>query len=241
MDTNDIIIIGAGCVGQSLAASLLSSTINNRIFLIPSERSYLAIKRKGIQLEGALNKTFHEDNHLIILPYIDMQMVKKHALKTRPAIFIATKSSDAVKSLNSVQDIIESFSPIIICLQNGFGAENAINYAVKSFNVTVLKGHVFSAMYRKDDKIFSYAGSIVIEEHGPSISLFKTIFGDNADGFLTLALSKDILRQIYPKFAVNCICNPLSVIFNSNLGKIKDDLILFASTIRQKQLSGDMA
>lgn len=222
MATNDIIIIGAGCVGQVLSAFLLSACADNRVFLIPSKRSYQTIKKEGIKIYGALEKKVHETNRFIVSTFIDAELIKEYTLKKSPLIFIATKAIDAITSLSSVHDVITSLSPTIVCLQNGLGSEMAVKSSVSAFDATVLKGHIFSAMYRKNGKIFSYPGSIMIEDYAPSRTLLYSIFGADPVGLFSLRLSKNMLQEIYPKLVVNCVCNPLSVIFNKNLGTLRD-------------------
>lgn len=70
--------------------------------------------------------------------------------------------------------------------------------------------------------IFAYKGRIIVGNNSNEISKdLKTIFGLPDSSIFNLEISPDILQAIYPKITVNCVCNPLTVIFNQNLGFIR--------------------
>lgn len=218
---HDIIIVGAGCVGQGVAASFLQSNKNNRIFLIPSERSFKQIQHTGIKMKGAIDKNFFPSDQLIITNHLSRESLSKYNISKSPIIFSGTKSTDAVTSLKGIKDLLIENDPIIVCLQNGLGTENDIKMATSLFNCSVLKGHVFGALHQKEDAIFSYRGDLIIERKDYADAKLKSIFGEKDSSIFNLKLSNNILKSIYPKLTVNCVCNPLTVIFGKNLGYLR--------------------
>lgn len=221
---NDIVVIGAGCVGQGITASFLSSNKNNRVFLIPSARTMRKIQEHGISIQGAVENTFRPGAHFIVENNLKKETLLKYTIVNNPIVFLTTKSYDAVSSLATIQDLLRPpYKPSIICLQNGLGTEETIKTAIKPFKVPVLKGHVISALHQRSNAIFAYKGDLLIQQHDASSSILKAIVGDQDNSLFNLKISTNIMHAIYPKLTVNCVCNPLTVIFNQTLGSLRTD------------------
>ena len=217
----DIVIIGAGCVGQGLAASLLLSHPANRVFLIPSHRSFPTLKENGISLTGAVQQSFKPSERFIIRHQLKSFALKEFNVARQPWVFLATKTADAITSLKAITDLLFHRDPVLICLQNGLGIEKTAQLAVQLFDITVLKGHVFSALFRQENKIFTHTGRIIVEAHETANGALTNLFGSTTNSLFKLEISANILAAIYPKLVINCICNPLTVIFNQNLGQLR--------------------
>jgi 2-dehydropantoate 2-reductase len=219
---NDIVVIGAGCIGQGITASLLMSNKNNRVFLIPSVRTVKRIQEHGINIQGAVETTFSPGRNLIVEEELIEDTLTKYNISKRPIIFLATKDNLATQCLSTVQALLQPPNkPAIICLQNGLGTEESIRTAVKPLSALVLKGHVFSALHQRGSSVFAYKGNVIVQQHPDFNKTLKTIFGNQDSGIFNLKLSDNILHAIYPKLTVNCVCNPLTVIFNENLGSLR--------------------
>lgn len=220
--THDIVIIGAGCIGQGLAASLLLSHPNNRVFLIPSSRSFEHIKRHGIKVQGKVNQHFLPDQRLVVTDQLSQSNWQQHQMNESPSIFLATKTYDVLSSLRLLKDVLYHLKPTLVCMQNGLGTEQAVRAATQLFDVPVLKSQVFSAIHRSGDAIFSYSGRLIIEDHPAINESFNALFTKTEHSLFVLEIAPDIFQAIYPKLVVNCVYNPLSVIFNQNLGFLKN-------------------
>lgn len=219
----DIIVVGAGCIGQGVAASLLKSNIKNRIFLIPSPRHIHQIEKEGICVRGAIKNQFTPNERFIVKSNLNKESIEKYQISEKPHVFLATKARDVISSLTSIQDLLFSHNPGIVCLQNGLGTEKDVRLATSSFKVTVLKGHVTSAIHQKGNSIFAYQGEIIVEKDKFFSEKLEYAFGPKDSSIFNLKISSNILQSIYPKIALNCACNPLSVIFNENLGALGDN------------------
>ncbi len=219
---NDIFVIGAGCIGQGLTASLLKSNMANRVFLIGKMEHVRKIKEVGMTLQGAVEEKFSPNKQFVVSDKINYDLLSEHKIAENPVVFSSTKASDAVSSLSMFRDTLSTLHPTLICLQNGLGLEKEIEKLFPLLNATVLKGHVFGAVHKKTDDIFAYKGRIIIGNNDIEISRkLKTIFGQADNTIFNLEISHNILQAIYPKVAVNCVCNSLSVILNQNLGSIR--------------------
>jgi len=220
---NDVFVLGAGCIGQGLTASLLKSNIANRVFLVGKAEHVSKIQKTGINLLGVMERNFIPDDHFVLSDKINNDLLQKYKIAPKPIVFSATKASDAASSLRPFQQTLAKLSPTIICLQNGLGVEQEIEKVFPPFHAKVLKGHVFGAIHKKMESIFAYKGRIIVEHHNDDCSKkLKTIFGPQDISIFNLEISPNILQAIYPKIAVNCVCNPLTVILNQNLGFIRN-------------------
>lgn len=218
---HDIVIVGAGCIGQGLAASLLLSNPDNRVFLMPSSRSFEQLKHNGIKIQGKINQQFLPDQRFLVVDQLSQVHLQQHQMSESPNIFLATKTYDVLGSLRLLKEVLYHLKPILICMQNGLGTEQAVRAATQIFDVPVLKSQVFSAIYRSGDAIFSYSGRLIIENHPAINQSFSALFSKTDNTLFNLEIAPDIFQAIYPKLVVNCICNPLSVIFNRNLGFLR--------------------
>ena len=63
----DVFIVGAGCIGQGLSASLLKSNPCNRIFLITKQKYIGDIQKSGISLKGVVEETFIQNNNFQVI------------------------------------------------------------------------------------------------------------------------------------------------------------------------------
>ncbi len=219
---NDVFVIGAGCVGQGLSASLLKSNTANRVFLISKTEHLCKIQKTGMNLIGAIEENFTPNEQFVISDNINSDLLAKHKVRQKPIVFLSTKANDAVASVNPFQRTLSTLCPTVVCLQNGLGIEQEIERAFPPFHANVLKGHVFGAMHKKLESIFAYKGRIIVGNRNNEISKdLTTIFGQPDSSIFNLEISPNILQAIYPKITVNCVCNPLTVILNQNLGIIR--------------------
>ncbi len=219
---NDIVVIGAGCIGQSLTASLLKSNQRNRVFLAVNTLAQSnAIGKSGITIRGAVEENFVPSKRLIVSDRLFSEFAE-HNLSPKPIIFLATKANSAVASLYPFKSLFSQIAPTIVCLQNGLGVEHEVRKDLKALDVPVLKGHIFGAVHKKDDTIFAYRGRIMVERVNECFSRrLHSAFTKQPKTIFDLEISMNILQSIYPKIAVNCVCNPLTIILNQNLGSIR--------------------
>lgn len=216
----DVFIVGAGCIGQSLAASLLKSDAANRVFLMGKAAHLPGLQERGIRVQGALDATFNTNRQFVITDRVCERFVLKYHIQTQPFVFLSTKACDATSSIASLQGALQR--PKVICLQNGLGIEQEIERHFPSLKGRVLKGHVFGAAHKKGDTLFAYRGKIIVGTNDPEECRdLRAIFATPDTSIFNLELSPNILHAIYPKIAVNCVCNPLTVIFNQNIGSIR--------------------
>jgi 2-dehydropantoate 2-reductase len=224
LNTNDIVVIGAGCVGQTLTASFLKSNKNNRVFLISSHRSVRKTRMHGITIQGAIEQTFFPNEQFIVKTSLTKKVLSKFNISKNTVIFLATKAYSAVNSLTVISDLLlsEDYKLSIICLQNGLGIEEEITAAIQQTKaISILKGHVFSALHSRGNAIFAYKGDLIIQKPPTTYKNLEIIFGNPGSGIFNLKLVENILPAIYPKLVVNCVCNPLTVIFNKSLGVLR--------------------
>lgn len=218
---HDIVVIGAGCIGQGLTASLLLSNPANRIFLLCSKPSLQKIQGRGIHIEGCIQGVFKPSERLIVLEQLTQHTLQHYAINRHPTIFLATKTYAVLNSLHRIKEALYHLKPALLCLQNGLGTEQLVKTATYLFDVPVLKSQIFSALHRRGEAIFSYPGRLIVE-HYPGIDRqLSVLFGQTNQGLFQLEMATDILMAIYPKLVVNCVCNPLTVIFNKNLGFLR--------------------
>ena len=219
---NDIFVIGAGCIGQGLAISLLKSNPSNRVFLLTRSQYIHNIQKSGIRSNGAVAGVFVPNARFVVVDKVDDQLFRQRQIQNNPIIFSATKASDAVSSLFSFYNM-SNIDPAIICLQNGLGSEQEVQKSLSQRQGAVLKGHVLGAVHKKDGDLFAYKGKILIERRNDSLSeKLSEIFQDSDQGIFSMEISQNIYRDIFPKIAVNCVCNPLTIILNQNLGFIRN-------------------
>lgn len=220
--SNDLFVIGAGCVGQGLAVSLLKNNLFNRVFLVTKTEQLHKIQKAGITLTGAVKGNFIPNERFVILDKINKNSFLQYKIAKNPIVFLTTKANDAVSSLYPFQQILSDLRSIVICLQNGLGIEQEVKKTFSSLYVKVLKGHVFGAVHKTPESLFAYKGSLVVERLNDACSeRLKNIFLLQNDSVFNLEISSNILQAVYPKIAINCVCNPLTVIFNQPLGFIK--------------------
>lgn len=219
---HDIFIIGAGCIGQGLTASLIRNNLSNRVFLISKTEHIHKIQTVGMNLMGVIEESFKPGRRFVVSDKIDNGLLSKYRVHQKPTVFLSTKASDAVSSLDPFKSALSTLCPTVICLQNGLGIEQEVARVFPPFHAKVLKGHVFGAVHKKMDSIFAYKGRIIVGSNNEEITTgLKTIFGPPDSSIFNLEVSSNILQAIYPKVAVNCVCNPLTVILNKNLGFIR--------------------
>ncbi len=221
-DLNDIFIIGAGCIGLSLTASLLNSNGRNRVFLIGRTPEIQKIQDVGVTVTGAVEAKYVPHEQFIASDTISRDLLIDYQVRPKSIVFLSTKTCDAVASLAPFQRILSPLHPVVICLQNGLGIEEKVEKVFRSSQATILKGHVFGAVHKKEGSLFAYKGRIIVGNRDPEITGdLREVFGQPNSGIFDLEISPNILKAIYPKVAVNCVCNPLTVILNQNIGLIK--------------------
>lgn len=218
---NNIFIVGGGCIGQCLAASLLRSNSNNRVFLVTKEKYAQEISKSGIITRGVVDNTFLPSDKFRVIHKIDCHFFEENQIDI-PIIFSATKASDTVASLEPFFKL-KRIKPTIICLQNGVGTEREVKEALPIEKGTVLKGHVLGAVHKIGSGLFAYRGKILVEQptEKRTYEELMQMFILKDKGIFDLEISGDIYKDIYPKIAVNCVCNPLTIILNQNLGFIR--------------------
>lgn len=218
----DAFIVGAGCIGQSLAVSLLKSNSANRVFLQTKPHYSEGLQKSGITTKGAVEGTFKPNDKFRVVDVIDKKLFEEHRISQHPIIFSATKATQAVASLLPFHGI-NNIWPTVICLQNGIGSEQEVQKSVLSRRGSVLKGHVLGAAHQKESHLFAYKGQILVEKKDKAVSkTLKEMFRDQDSSIFSLEISENIYKAIYPKIAVNCVCNPLTIILNQNLGVIRE-------------------
>ncbi|MDQ5956888.1 MAG: ketopantoate reductase family protein [Candidatus Rhabdochlamydia sp.] len=219
---NDIFVIGAGCIGQGLVVSLLKSNISNRVFLVSKTKQLQKIQKNGITLTGVVEGRFTLSKRFVVVDKIYRDFFLKYKIAKSPIVFLTTKARDIASSLYLFQQGLSDLGSIVICLQNGLGLELEVENALNSLSTKVLKGQVFGAIYKNAESLFAYKGSILVERFSETCSeRLKKIFHYQNDSVFNLEISSNILQAIYPKIAINCVCNPLTVILNQPLGSIK--------------------
>ena len=223
-EVNDIFIAGAGCIGQGLAVSLLKSNPLNRVFLITKPQYIRDIHKLGITTKGVVEGTFFPNRNFVIIDKVDDSLFDEYNIARNPIVFSSTKAADTVASLLPFQKVSKINDLAIICLQNGIGTEQEVQGSLPRQFGTVLKGHVLGAVHKKGADLFAYKGKILVDGRNGNVSkTLQDMFLDQKNGIFDLELSQNIYRDIYPKVAVNCVCNPLTIIFNRNLGFIKNN------------------
>jgi len=216
---NDIFVAGAGCIGQVLAISLLKSNPFNRVFLITKPAYIKEIQNEGITTKGIVEGLFTPNANFLVTDKVDDNFFAKNNITKNPIIFSTTKANDVVSSLLPFQNLANIAEPSIVCLQNGLGTEREVLKCLPGNKGLVLKGSVLGAVQKKNTALFAYRGKLLIEDCNKNTSSnLLEIFSGQKYGIFDLEMSKNIYRDIYPKIAVNCVCNPLTIIFNEPIG-----------------------
>lgn len=98
---NDIVVIGGGCIGQAITASFLKSSANNRVFLIPSDRTIHKIKNEGIVINGAIDGTYKPNQNFIVTNSINRKIMNECRLSANSHVFLSTKADNVISSLST--------------------------------------------------------------------------------------------------------------------------------------------
>ncbi len=195
-------VLGAGKIGKLIASNLKYDTFNTVLISrnISSQiRFYL--HTKGEKTRFKLNcKEPSSINY-----YFDF-------------VWVTTKAQNVYDALQSIQKNINT-DTIIILSQNGLGfhtqisnifPKNTILLAPISYGVKIIDNKDIASCMKGTVMLGNYQG-VLLAKHKDAI--LQNIH-------LNIKWSSDIQKEIELKFAINCIINPLSVIYNCSNGEL---------------------
>lgn len=214
----NILVIGAGSVGISLATSVASQGANVSIYA--RSKTAKAIKENGIKRTGLF--THYEIRNIPV--YENYSDIPKD---TFDYIFIASKTTaneDIAENLNNHKDILKTKTKIII-FQNGFGNDEIyLKYFTKKqvFSARVITG--FTRPERHISEVTVYTeplllGSLQNESPEPlqEIADLITASGINCE------LTDEVDRYLWAKMLYNCALNPLGAILDVTYGQLTEN------------------
>lgn len=215
-----ILVIGAGAVGISLAASLMSQ--NADVSIYARGETAKAIKKNGIKRCGLFeNYSFSSDEVKVFSDYRDI------AKNSFDYVFITSKTTandDISQKLNEFRDILKTDFKIII-FQNGFGNDNAyLRYFDKSevFCARLITGFARHDRYISEVTVYTEPIQIGSLQNQDPKDL-KEIADMIAASGIGCELTDEVDKYLWAKMLYNCALNPLGTILDVNYGKLTEN------------------
>jgi 2-dehydropantoate 2-reductase len=192
--------------------------------------NFLAIMFRQNELVRVISKKYQGPKKLILQTpnnhiTTTIQYLNKDNIKNKPELLIiATKTYDLYNSLNDLQHYLKP-NTIIILVQNGLGTHaiikdlipnNPIIAAPLSYGVKTIAPQTLSSSLQGKIQLGQLAGKTLTLEQQQQI---KNMFQATE---LNWQWQHNIEQKIKQKFAINCIINPLTVIYNCQNGSLKN-------------------
>ena len=211
-----IIILGAGAIGSLYGAKLSKS---NEVTLVARKKHVAEINKNGLKITGVEDKTYK------------LKAVSKiNKIEENTLIILSTKVYDSEKALKPIKNSLRK-DTIILCLQNGYGAEEVAKKIVGKKCAVIRGVSSVGVSYTKPGSIkMNHLGYSVIEESSQS----KIIAKNFDDCGLKGTVSKNIKKEIWKKLIVNCLLNPVTAIL-----KIKNNELTSTKLKPLMQLIGE--
>ena len=206
MSFQKIFVLGAGAIGSSYGA-LLSR--KNDVTLIGRKNHVEAINTKGLEISGDIQERF------FVKAETKIKKIPSHTL-----ILLTTKTNDSAKALTKINNLLKN-NTVILILQNGLGNKEAVKGIVGD-KIEILRGLVMmGAEFSGPGKITFWNGETILEqtESGKKIAeLFN-------EGRLKTRVSNEFEKELWNKFVVNCVVNPLTAILRVRDNEIVVDAL----------------
>ena len=198
----EIGVLGAGKIGKLIASNLKNTNFNtvliSRKINSPIRFNlHTKCEKKSFELNCKKPSSIHY--------YFDF-------------VWITTKAQNAYDALQSIQKNINT-DTVIILSQNGLGfhepisnifPKNTILLAPISYGVRMIGDNDIASSMQGLVMVGNYQGILAAKQKD---AIFQNIN-------LNIKWSLEIYKEIELKFAVNCIINPLSVIYNCSNGEL---------------------
>lgn len=205
-EKHKILIYGTGAVGGFFGGKLALNPDNEVTFIARS--NYSKLKSKGLKVKS-VDSDFH----------IKKVKVNKPAsvLKNSPdLVILAMKAYDTDEAIEKLKRVV-SERTLILSIQNGLSNYDKL---VKAFGLKrVVRGFCYIGSEMLPDGVIKHSsnGFIIIGE-SPGIS--KKIINELYEIFtmsgIKTRIAKDIVHDVWAKFAWNCVYNILCTIVGEN-------------------------
>jgi len=212
---NKIFVLGAGAIGSVYGASLSNK---NNVTLIGNKAHVDAVNASGLSISGNINKTFE------VKADAEIREVPEKTL-----IILTTKAYDSAKAIKETRTLLKK-DTIILILQNGLGNEQIVKRAAGD-KAEILRGvTTMAAEFFQPGKIKAWSGETVIEQNETAEKI-ADVFNEC---MLKTRLSNNISNEVWCKLVINCVVNPLSMLFQIRNCEVAADSL---KTVRHKIVS----
>jgi len=219
MSFQKIFVLGAGAIGSTYGA-LLSQ--RNDVTLIGRKAHVDAVNKNGLTLSGNIKSTF----------LVKAEMAIKE-IPSETLILLTTKAYDAAGAVTSIRPLLRK-DTVMLVLQNGLGIKDIVGRIVAG-KAEVVRGLVtLAAEFFEPGKISFWQGETFLEPTQTSERIARVF---NVVGLKT-KISNDMQEEIWKKLIVNCVLNPLTVIFQVRNNEI---MIYSLKQIRHKIIQESIA
>jgi 2-dehydropantoate 2-reductase len=194
-----ILIIGLGAVGSVLAASL-SESLDHKLIILIKEKQKKQIGKRQIRIGGVICKEVS----------LDLRTEVDFSLKDT-LIIPAVKIYDLKNVIENLKDKLHSTTRFLITT-NGMNIRTRFaQWSLGRIDADDIYRAIigFGATLKEPGDTIFYGGSLIIEDRINKSGLFK----DSLNGFLKIRTGWDMRKALWKKLIINCIYNPISLIF----------------------------
>lgn len=203
MKPSQIFVLGAGAIGSTYGA-LLSKVID--VTLIGNEAHVKYIQMHGLDLFYMKRQNFK------LKAKTEINQIPPNTL-----ILLSTKVQDSIPALEQIKSILRTDTAILV-LQNGLGVEHVVKRVVGE--TEVFRGVTeIAAEFLTPGKIRYWNGKTTMAE-SKSANEVAEIF---VNAGLETHVSDKIDEEIWRKFVLNCVVNPLTALFQVRNNEILDE------------------
>jgi 2-dehydropantoate 2-reductase len=206
MSLDNICIVGAGAVGIIIADRMTERLGKARVRIVADEARIQRYREQGLFLNGVkkdFNYAAYEESKLLPLPDI---------------VIIATKNLQLMDVINGLENQIKP-GCIIISLLNGIVSEEILKEAFPSAHVLYSFAKGINSEHVGNKVVCESVGCTYTgEENGRASKELEAVRNLFVDCGLNIETPRDILHELYSKFALNCAFNTVSAICMAGYG-----------------------
>jgi len=199
-----VIVLGAGAIGSLYAAKLGA---RGEVTVIGRRDHVEAIDRAGLRVTGREELTCRVRAATALA-----------AIAPRTLVLLTTKVNDSRAAVGAIVDLLRD-DTIILCVQNGLHSEEVVRAVVGDRCVVLRAITQFGAIFRAPGLIdYKVAGYTLIEQSPRSGEVAELLTASGLDG----RVSDSIKVEVWRKLIFNCVINPITSIFGTDVGSIAD-------------------